>query len=127
MRGEAEGTLCCFRRQRPQDALDDVKRSAANLSKDALSLFPLPWITNRIQKLMTSPSDAGRQFGPDPLRSARHMVSGALSGEWIELKPLTADRLLLYYRRTCVREINLQKRQSYPVYFSREERVFEDD
>jgi len=63
------------------------------------------------------------------IRYAQHayMVSGALSGEWIELKPLTADRLLLYYRRTCVREINLQKRQSYPVYFSREERVFEDD
>jgi hypothetical protein len=63
------------------------------------------------------------------IRYAQHdyMVSRALSGEWIEVKPLTADRLLVYYRRTCVREINLQKRQSYPVYFSREERIFEDE
>jgi len=44
----------------------------------------------------------------------------------VQLERIGADRVLVFYRRTCVRELNLQKRQSYPVYFSREERVFED-
>ena len=60
---------------------------------------------------------------------ARHdyTVSGALAGQWVELQPLGTDRMLVYYRRTCIREFNLQKRQSYPVYFSREQPVFEDE
>jgi len=56
-----------------------------------------------------------------------YTISGALAGETVQIEPITADRLLVFYRRTCIREINLQKRQSYPVYFSREERVFDDD
>ena len=56
-----------------------------------------------------------------------YMISGALADEWVHVRPLTADRYLVYYRRTCVRELNLQKRQSYPVYFSREEPVFDDE
>jgi transposase InsO family protein len=54
-----------------------------------------------------------------------YMVTTALAGERVQLEYLEQDRILIYYRRTCVREINLRKRQSYPVYFSRSEQVFE--
>jgi transposase InsO family protein len=53
-------------------------------------------------------------------------ISRALAGETVQLQEVSPDRLLVFYRCTCVREINLQKRQSYPVWFSREQRVFED-
>jgi transposase InsO family protein len=53
-------------------------------------------------------------------------ISRALAGETVQLQEISQDRLLVFYRCTCVREINLQKRQSYPVWFSREQRVFED-
>jgi len=44
-----------------------------------------------------------------------YMVTTALAGERVHLEYLEQDRILIYYRRTCVREINLRKRQSYPV------------
>jgi hypothetical protein len=53
--------------------------------------------------------------------------TGALAGEQVQLQPLAEDRLLVYYRRTCIREIDLQKRQSFPAYYARQERAFEDD
>jgi len=53
-------------------------------------------------------------------------ISRALAGETVQIQEVSQDRLLVFYRCTCVREINLQKRQSYPVWFSREQRVFED-
>jgi transposase InsO family protein len=56
----------------------------------------------------------------------QYTVTGALAGERVQLEYLAQDRILIYYRRTCVREIQLQKRQSYPVYFSRTEPVFVD-
>jgi hypothetical protein len=45
-----------------------------------------------------------------------YMVTTALAGERVQLEYLEQDRILIYYRR---------KRQSYPVYFSRSEQVFE--
>ena len=55
-----------------------------------------------------------------------YSISRALAGETVQIQEVSPDRLLVYYHCTCVREINLQKRQSYPVWFSREQRVFED-
>ena len=55
-----------------------------------------------------------------------YTISGALAGERVAIEPLGGDRLLVYYRATCVREIDLRKRQSYPVYFSREQPIFDE-
>ena len=55
-----------------------------------------------------------------------YSISRALAGERVQIQEVSPDRLLVFYHCTCVREINLQKRQSYPVWFSREQRVFED-
>ena len=74
----------------------------------------------------SAPVERVRSSGQIQIARHDYTISGALSGQYVQVQPLTADRLLVYYRRTCVREINLQKRQSYPVYFSREEPIFED-
>jgi len=68
-----------------------------------------------------------RSSGQVMVEHQEYTISQALAGETIQLKRLSEDRLLAFYRSTCVREINLRKRQSYPVYFSREQRVFEHD
>jgi transposase InsO family protein len=67
-----------------------------------------------------------RTWGQVQIEGHDYTVTSALAGERVQLEYLEQDRILIYYRRTCVREINLQKRQSYPVYFSRTERVFEE-
>ena len=67
-----------------------------------------------------------RQSGQVRIEGHEYTVTGALAGEAVQLEYLTPDRVLVYYRRTCVREIDLQKRQSYPVHFSRTQQVFED-
>ena len=67
-----------------------------------------------------------RSTGQVQIDGHEYTVTGALAGERVQLKYLERDRILIYYRRTCIREINLQKRQSYPVYFSRVEPVFFD-
>lgn len=68
-----------------------------------------------------------RASGQILLGSHDYMVTGALAGEWVELQPMAGDRMLINYRCTCIRELDLQKRQSYPVYFSKEQQVFDDD
>ncbi len=57
-----------------------------------------------------------------------YTITGALAGERVAIQrlPEDPDRLLVFYRATCIREIDLRKRQSYPVYYSREQPVFED-
>lgn len=59
--------------------------------------------------------------------SQEFFISAALAGQWVQLQPLTSDRFLVFYRRTCVRELNVQKHQSWPVYFSREQQVFDNE
>jgi transposase InsO family protein len=66
-----------------------------------------------------------RTWGQVNVSGHEYTISSALAGERVQLQPIGADRVLVFYRRTCVRELNLQKRQSYPVYFSREQPVFE--
>lgn len=68
-----------------------------------------------------------RTSGQIAVSGHEYLISIALAGEWVQLRQLTDDRLLVFYRRTCVREIELQKRQSYPVYFSREQSIFAED
>jgi transposase InsO family protein len=67
-----------------------------------------------------------RQSGQVRIEGHEFTVTSALAGEAVQLEYLAQNRVLVYYRRTCVREINLQKRQSYPVYFSRTQQVFEE-
>jgi transposase InsO family protein len=67
-----------------------------------------------------------RRSGQLRVRGHEYTISGALAGERVQLQWVDGDRVLVFYRRTCIREIHLQKRQSYPVYFSREQRIFED-
>jgi len=67
-----------------------------------------------------------RTWGQVNVGGHEYTISSALAGERVQLQRIEADRVLVFYRRTCVRELNLQKRQSYPVYFSREQRIFED-
>ena len=67
-----------------------------------------------------------RAWGQVNVGGHQYTISGALAGERVQLERIGTDRVLVFYRRTCVRELNLQKRQSYPVYFSREQPVFED-
>lgn len=66
-----------------------------------------------------------RASGQVTVGGHEYSVTSALAGERVQMVPLEPDRLLVYYRRTCVREINLQKRQSYPVYFAKTQPVFE--
>lgn len=68
-----------------------------------------------------------RASGQIRLGSQDYIVSGALAGQHVGLQSVMGDRILVYYRRTCVRELNLQKRQSYPVYFSKEQQVFNEE
>lgn len=75
----------------------------------------------------TAPVTRVRSSGQIQVAHHSYAISGALSGQYVQVQSLTEERFLVYYRRTCVREINLRKQQSYPVYFSREERIFEDD
>jgi transposase InsO family protein len=65
-----------------------------------------------------------RTSGQVTVGKHEYSVTAALAGEMVQLAPLEQDRLLVYYRRTCIREINLQKRQSYPVYFAKTQPVF---
>lgn len=67
-----------------------------------------------------------KSWGQVTIARHEYTVSTALAGQYVQLQSLPGDRILVFYRRTCVREINLQKRQSYPVYFSREQNIFED-
>jgi transposase InsO family protein len=67
-----------------------------------------------------------RSWGQVRVRGHEFTITSALAGERVQLQQIDTDRVLVYYRRTCVRELNLRKRQSYPVYFSREHRIFED-
>lgn len=67
-----------------------------------------------------------RAWGQVRLGSHEYTVSAALAGQYVQLVPLGTDRMLVFYRRTCVRELNLRKKQSYAVYFSREQNVFEE-
>jgi transposase InsO family protein len=67
-----------------------------------------------------------RASGQLSVNGREYTVSGALAGQYVELQPLTPERVLVFYRRSCVRELNLSKRQSYPVYFSREQKIFEE-
>jgi transposase InsO family protein len=67
-----------------------------------------------------------RTWGQINVGGHEYTISSALAGERVQLQRMAGDRVLIFYRRTCVRELNLQKRQSYPVYFSREQRIFED-
>lgn len=55
-----------------------------------------------------------------------YTITGALAGQRVALERLGDDRLLVYYRATCIRELDLRNRQSYPVYFSREEQIFKE-
>jgi transposase InsO family protein len=68
-----------------------------------------------------------RRSGQIQVDHQEYTISGALAGEWVQLQPQREDRLLVYYRRTCIREIDLQKRTSYPVYYGKGESVFEND
>jgi transposase InsO family protein len=67
-----------------------------------------------------------RQSGQIKIGKKEYTITRALAGEVVELRPLIGDRSLVFYRRTCIREIDFQKRQSYPVYFSREQPIFAD-
>ena len=67
-----------------------------------------------------------RAWGQVRVGGHEYTVSGALAGQYVQLVPLGTDRMLVFYRRTCVRELNLRKKQSYAVYFSREQNVFEE-
>jgi transposase InsO family protein len=67
-----------------------------------------------------------RDWGQVNVGGHEYTISSALAGERVQLQRIEADRVLVFYRRTCVRELNLHKRQSYPVYFSREQPVFGD-
>jgi transposase InsO family protein len=67
-----------------------------------------------------------RHWGQVAVGGHEYTISGALAGERVQLQWIDGDRVLVFYRCTCVRELNLLKRQSYPVYFSREQRIFED-
>jgi transposase InsO family protein len=65
-----------------------------------------------------------RPSGQISIAAHEYFISAALAGQWVQVQPLASDRLLVFYRRTCVREIHLAKRQSYPVYFSREQQIY---
>ena len=67
-----------------------------------------------------------RQSGQVKLERHEYTISGALAGEKVELQRIAADRVLVFYRRTCIRELHLSKQQSYPVYFSREQPIVEE-
>lgn len=67
-----------------------------------------------------------RTSGQIQVGGHEYSISCALAGERVQLQRIAGDRVLVFYRRTCVRELNLQKRQSYGVYFSREKQIFED-
>ena len=68
-----------------------------------------------------------RQSGQIQIGRVQYTITRALAGEQVELRPLMGDRSLVFYRRTCIREIDFQKRQSYPVYFSREQPIFTEE
>lgn len=69
---------------------------------------------------------AVRNSGQVRVEGHEYTITGALAGERVQLQRVADDRVLVYYRRTCVRELQLSKRQSYPVYFSREQPIFDD-
>ena len=68
-----------------------------------------------------------RSSGNIAIAGRDYFVSAALTGQQVQLQTLSNGRLLVFYRRTCVREIDLLKRQTYPVYFSREQTVFAEE
>jgi transposase InsO family protein len=67
-----------------------------------------------------------RASGQLAIENHEYTISGALAGERIAIERLPEARLLVFYRATCIREINLRKRQSYPVYFWREQPIFDE-
>jgi transposase InsO family protein len=67
-----------------------------------------------------------RQSGQVKVEGHEYTISGALAGEHVQLQRIASDRLLVFYRRTCIRELHLSQRQSYAVYFSREQPIFAD-
>src|SRR5262249_48271412 len=73
---------------------------------------PMEWEYEQGTEVLTI-----RSTGQLRVRGHEYTVSGALTGERVQLQWIDGDRVLVFYRRTCVREIHLQKRQSYPVYF----------
>lgn len=118
------GWLDQFRQEynhvRPHEALD----MATPASRWQPSLRPFPqtlpdWEYDRGSELKKV-----RSSGVISIAGRDYFISAALSGQWVQIQHLAQDRLLVYFRRTCVRELNLIQRQSYPVYFSREQRVF---
>lgn len=68
-----------------------------------------------------------RQSGQIKIGKNQYTITRALAGEQVELRPLIGERSLVFYRRTCIREIDFQKEQSYPVYFSREQPIFTEE
>lgn len=114
-----------FRREyneiRPHEALGMATPASRWQRSDRSYPQALPWEYPegaQIQKV--------RAWGQINLGRHDYTVSTALAGQYVQVTPLAPDRMLVFYRRTCVREIHLQKKQSYPVYFSREQNVFED-
>jgi transposase InsO family protein len=108
---------------RPHEALGmATPASRWKPSSRAYQSEPSPWEYDS-----TAPVLRVRSSGQIQFAHHAYTVSGALSGQYVQVQPLGDDRHLVYYRRTCVRELNVQKQQSYAVYFSREQRIFPDD
>jgi hypothetical protein len=108
---------------RPHEALGmATPASRWHPSNRAYVAEPVPWEYDDSAPVL-------RVRSSGQIRCANHayLISGALAGEYVQVLPFTEERFMVYYRRTCVREINLRKQQSYPVYFSREERIFAEN
>ena len=115
-----------FRREynevRPHEAL--AMATPASLWRPSSRLFqtaPTEWDYAADHTLVTV-----RHSGQVKVEGHDYTISGALAGEHVQLQRIATDRILVFYRRTCVRELLLSKRQSYAVYFSREQPIFED-
>ena len=108
---------------RPHEALD----MATPASRWRPSPRPFP------EKLRDWEYDSGaelkrvRPSGVIAIAGRDYFVSAALAGQQVQLQAFSAGRILVFYCRTCVREIDELKRQTYPVYFSREQPVFDED
>jgi transposase InsO family protein len=108
---------------RPHEALDmATPASRWHPSQRAFPETPRAW-----EYPLGGPVVKVRQAGQINFAGRAFTVSGALADQWVQLETISADRLLVFYRRTCVREINLQKGQSYAVYFTREQPIFDGD
>lgn len=112
-----------YNRIRPHEALKmEVPADRWRASNRKFNAHPPEWeyaAGNQVMRV--------RAGGQIRLGSQDYIISRALVGERVGLQPAIGDRMLVQYRRTYVRELNLQKRQSYPVYFSKEQQVFEEE